>query len=58
MDERDKIKALEEENRRLKQLLADKEVKLLVNDSILEVLRKQLGFKSIEELKKKFGINQ
>lgn len=58
MDERDKVKALEEENRKLKQILADKDLKLLVNDSILEVLRKQLGFKSIEELKKKYGISQ
>ena len=51
MDEKDRIKALEEENRKLKQILADKDVKLLVSDSMLEVLRKQLGFKSIEELK-------
>ena len=57
MDEKDRIKALEDENRKLKQILADKDVKLLVSDSMLEVLRKQLGFSSIEELKKKYGEN-
>lgn len=55
MDEKDRIKALEEENRRLKEALADKDVKLLVSDAMLEVLRKQMGFSSIEELKKKYG---
>jgi hypothetical protein len=58
MEEKDRIKALEEENRKLKQILADKDLKLLVSDSMLEVLRKQMGLKSIEELKKKYGINQ
>ena len=55
MDELDRIKALEEENRKLKQIMADKDVKLLVSDAMLEVLRKQMGFSSIEELKKKYG---
>ena len=58
MEERDRIKALEDENRKLKQVLADKDVKLLVNDSMLEVLRKQMGFKSVAELKKKYDIDQ
>jgi len=53
MDEVDRIKKLEEENRKLKELLADKEVKLLVNDATLEVVRKKLGYKSVAELKKK-----
>lgn len=55
MDERDRLKELEKENRRLKEALADKDVKLLVSDAMLEVLRKQMGFKSVEELKKKYG---
>lgn len=58
MDERDRIKALELENRRLKEALADKDVKLLVNDAMLEVLRKQMGLKSVAELKKKYNIDQ
>ena len=58
MEEKDRIKALEDENRKLKQVLADKDVKLLVNDSMLEVLRKQMGFKSVAELKKKYDIDQ
>ena len=55
MDEIDHIKSLEEENRRLKEALANKDVKLLVSDAMLEVLRKQMGFSSVEELKKKYG---
>jgi transposase len=55
VDERDRIKILEEENRRLKEALANKELKLLVSDAILEVVREQLGYKSVEELKKKYG---
>jgi len=58
MDERDRLKELEKENRRLKEALADKDVKLLVSDAMLEVLRKQMGFKSVEELKKKYGDKQ
>ena len=58
MDERDRIKALELENRRLKEALADKDVKLLVTDAMLEVLRKQMGLKSVAELKKKYNIDQ
>lgn len=58
MDEKDRIKALEEENSKLKQILADKDVKLLVNDAMLEVLRKQMGLKSVAELKKKYNIDQ
>jgi transposase-like protein len=58
MDEKDRIKALEEENRKLKQILADKDVKLLVSDAMLEVLRKQMGLKSVAELKKKYNIDQ
>jgi transposase-like protein len=57
MDEKDRIKALEEENRKLKQIMADKDVKLLVNDAMLEVLRKQMGLKSVAELKKKYNID-
>ena len=55
MEEKDRIKALEKENGRLKQIMADKDVKLLVSDAMLEVLRKQMGFSSVEELKKKYG---
>jgi transposase-like protein len=55
MEEKDQIKALKKEISQLKEALANKDVKLLVNEALLEVLRKELGYKSIDELKKKYG---
>jgi transposase-like protein len=55
MEEKDQIKSLKKEISQLKEALANKDVKLLVNEALLEVLRKELGYKSIDELKKKYG---
>lgn len=52
MDELDKLKKLEEENKKLKELLIKKEVDGLMNEGYLEYAAKQLGYKSVEELKK------
>ena len=53
MDEKDKIKELENRIAELKELLVDKDLKLFVNDIYLETISEQLGFKDVEELKKK-----
>jgi transposase-like protein len=53
MDELGKIKKLEEEIRQLKELLIDKEIKSHMNDAYLGYAAKRLGYKNIEELKKK-----
>jgi transposase-like protein len=53
MEEKDKIKDLEDQIARLKDLLVDKDLKLFVNDMYLETISEQLGFKNVEELKKK-----
>lgn len=58
MEEKDQIKALKKEISQLKEALANKDVKLLVNEALLEVLRKELGYKSVDELKKKYGEKQ
>ena len=56
MDELDKLKKLEEENKKLKELLIKKEVDGLMNEGYLEYAAKQLGYKSVEELKKKLKL--
>ena len=53
MDEKDKIKQLEKRIAELKELLVDKDLKLFVNDMYLETISEQLGYKNVEELKKK-----
>ena len=53
MEEKDKIKDMEDQIARLKELLVDKDLKLFVNDMYLETISEQLGFKNVEELKKK-----
>lgn len=55
-DEISRIKALQKEIEQLKKLLLKKDLELLVNDSYLEVLAEQLGYKNVAELKKKLNI--
>ena len=54
-DEISRIKALQKEIEQLKKLLLKKDLELLVNDSYLEVLAEQLGYKNVAELKKKLN---
>jgi len=56
MDEKDKIKKLEKEIKQLKELLIQKDINGLMNEAYLEYAAKRLGFKSVEELKKKLKI--
>jgi transposase-like protein len=55
-DEISRIKALQKEIEQLKKLLLKKDLEQLVNDSYLEVLAEQLGYKNVAELKKKLSI--
>lgn len=55
-DEISRIKALQKEIEQLKKLLLKKDLELLVNDSYLEVIAEQLGYKNVAELKKKLDI--
>jgi transposase-like protein len=54
-DEISRIKALQKEIEQLKKLLLKKDLELLVNDSYLEVMAEQLGYKNVSELKKKLN---
>ena len=56
MDDIDKIKKLEEENKQLKELLVQKDIKGFLDDAYLEYAVKELGYKSLEELKKKLNL--
>ena len=56
MDEKDKIKSLKKEIEQLKKLLIKKDLDNLVNEVYLEYAAKQLGFKDVEELKKKLDL--
>ena len=51
-DEISRIKALQKEIEQLKKLLLKKDLELLVNDSYLEVMAEELGYKNVAELKK------
>jgi transposase-like protein len=55
-DEISRVKALQKEIEQLKKLLLKKDLEQLVNDSYLEVLAEQLGYKNVAELKKKLSI--
>lgn len=57
-DELGRIKALKKEIETLKELLIKKDIDALIQDSYLEVAAKDLGYKSVEELKKKLNIKQ
>lgn len=53
MEEKDKIKSLENEIAKLKEALVDKDLKLFVNECYLDVAREKLGYKDLEVFKKK-----
>jgi transposase len=55
-DEISRIKALQKEIEQLKELLIKKDLDKLVLDSYLEVAAENLGYKSVEELKKNLNI--
>jgi len=55
-DEITRIKALQKEIEQLKKLLLKKDLDALVLDSYLEVAAEDLGYKSVDELKKKLSI--
>lgn len=56
VDEKNKLKALENEIKKLKELLVKKDLNNLVNEAYLEYTAKQLGYKSADELKKKLDL--
>jgi transposase-like protein len=55
-DEISRIKALQKEIEQLKKLLLKKDLDTMVLDSYLEVAAEDLGYKSVNELKKKLSI--
>ena len=58
MDETDKVKKLEKEIAQLKELLVQSQIKGYMDEAYLEYAAEQLGFKSVEELKKKLNLEQ
>lgn len=56
IDETSRLKALKKEVEQLKNLLVKKDLEKLVGDSYLEVAANNLGYKSVEELKKNLNI--
>lgn len=56
IDETSRLKALKKEIEQLKQLLLKKDLEQLANDAYLEVAAKNLGYKSVDELKKNLSI--
>ena len=55
-DEISRIKTLQKEIEQLKKLLLKKDLDAMVQDSYLEVAAEYLGYKSVNELKKKLNI--
>ena len=55
-DEISRIKALQKELKQLKELLIKKDLDKLIDDSYLKVAAQKLGYKDVEELKKKLNI--
>ena len=53
MDDIEKLKKIEEENKKLRELLVQKEIDGLMSEAYLEYAAKQLGYKSVDEFKKK-----
>lgn len=53
MDDIEKLKKIEDENKKLRDLLVQKEIDGLMNEAYLEYAAKQLGYKSVDEFKKK-----
>lgn len=58
LDEISRIKALQNEIEQLKKLLIKKDIDHLVLESYLKVAAEDLGYKSIEELKKNLDIER
>ena len=56
-DEISRLKALQKEIEQLKKLLVKKDLDILVQDSFLEVAAKDMGYKSVEDLKKNLNID-
>lgn len=56
VSEKDRVKSLENEIKKLKELLVKKDLNNLVNEAYLEYTAKQLGYKSVDELKKKLDL--
>jgi transposase len=56
LDEISRLKALQKEIEQLKNLLIKKDLDQLVLESYLEVAAENLGYKNVEELKKKINI--
>jgi transposase-like protein len=52
--EQDRIKALERENKLLKEALSDQTIKAIISESTLEAVANLLGME-LEDVKKKFG---
>ena len=55
-DEITRIKALQKEVQQLKKLLLKKDLDAMVEESYLEVAAEKLGYKTVQELKKKLNI--
>lgn len=53
MQEKDQIKSLKEEIKKLKEALADKDVELHINQTYLQYFSEKFGYKDVDELKKK-----
>ena len=53
-NERDRLKELEAENKRLKEIVANQTIKSITQESLLEVLAREQGL-TLDELKKKLG---
>lgn len=53
MNEKDKVKALEDQIKQLKELLIEKDLTLLTDKVYLKDAVRQLGYKDIEDFKKK-----
>lgn len=56
LEEIGKIKALEKEMAKLKELLVQKDIDNMINKAYLEYAAKQMGYKSVEDLKKKLNL--
>jgi len=54
-DDISRLKSMQKEIEQLKKLLLKKDLELLVNDSYLEVMAEELGYKNVAELKKKLS---
>ena len=56
MDDIEKLKKLEEENKQLREMLVDSHIDKIMLESHLKIVAKRHGYKSVEELKKKINL--